>query len=91
MRSISGILLDKPNILYRAGLVNSRVDLIAFFSRLVRDPTALLRILLDADTHFSGSIALEYFRPGSTSTNSDWEFYYLGSPIQVPRMKIVHI
>ncbi|KAK7417578.1 hypothetical protein QQZ08_011583 [Neonectria magnoliae] len=56
----------------------SRIDPIAYFSKTFKFPATLMAAMFDSSCFLSGSRALEWFVPGSTRPDSDWDFYVPG-------------
>ena len=60
-------------------LMRDRADPVLYLSRDFDYPLSLLYMLGDTGSVISGSRALEFFVPGSTSEDSDWDFYVPGT------------
>ncbi|KAK6441751.1 hypothetical protein LTR95_002004 [Oleoguttula sp. CCFEE 5521] len=60
-------------------------DILEYLGEYFLQPEALLRGMASSCTIISGSRALEFFAPGSSSPDSDWDFYTYSSPYCVAR------
>lgn len=59
----------------RWDMISSLLSVRKYLSGVTEYPDALLYIMRQTDVLLSGSRALNYFVPGSTETDSDWDFY----------------
>lgn len=62
-------------ILFFTKLFNDRISMNLYLGQYFSDSKGLLKCMLINDIILSGSRSLEYFVPGSTDENSDWDFY----------------
>ncbi|KAM0554137.1 hypothetical protein ACHAPJ_006936 [Fusarium lateritium] len=56
----------------------TRISTARYLSRAFKYPITLLAAMFDTGCVISGSRALDYFIPGSTTVESDWDFYVPG-------------
>ncbi|KAH7131202.1 hypothetical protein EDB81DRAFT_906209 [Dactylonectria macrodidyma] len=56
----------------------SRISPVHYLSRAFNYPVTLLSTMFDTGCMLSGSRALDFFIPGSTTADSDWDFYVPG-------------
>lgn len=56
----------------------SRISPVHYLSRAFKYPVTLLSTMFDTGCMLSGSRALDFFIPGSTTADSDWDFYVPG-------------
>lgn len=72
---MKGISMDYREITPLETLMNDRKSIVRYLSPHFPNPRTLLESMLFSDVYLSGSRALDYFVPGSTSNDSDWDFY----------------
>jgi hypothetical protein len=73
LEHIKGINQQKTIFFKR--LFEDRISMNLYLGQHFSDSQGLLKCMLINDIYISGSRALDYFVPGSTDENSDWDFY----------------
>jgi hypothetical protein len=76
---------DYANIVFFTKLFNDRISMNLYLGQHFSDSEGLLRCMLINDIILSGSRSLEYFVPGSTDEDSDWDFYADGNQDKIFR------
>lgn len=73
--NMSGDPIAKARIRKFRKLYEDRISARLYLGHSFRDAEGLIKTMLMNDIYLSGSRALEFFVPGSTDENSDWDFY----------------
>jgi hypothetical protein len=83
LEHIKGINQQKTIFFKR--LFEDRISMNLYLGQHFSDSQGLLKCMLINDIYISGSRALDYFVPGSTDENSDWDFYADGNKDKIFR------
>ena len=78
VHTVNAAIALADNVRDARSLINHRKSPIRLFSHLVPDPKALLCHMQEYRCVLSGSRASDYFRPGSCTHASDWDFFVSG-------------
>lgn len=68
--------------------LEDRVDPVVYLRRVFSNPKGLLSCMTDTGCIISGSRALEYFEPDSTTPGSDWDFFVCSDLMSVHIMMV---
>jgi len=59
----------------KSKIANRRLSPLVYLSKFTKNSSLLLQTMRETKTVLSGSRAAEYFTPGISTENSDWDFY----------------